>query len=293
MARAITASLLATIFTGFKTEFRSAFAGASPDWARIATKINSTTGTEDYSWLSEWPAIREWIGERLIKELSASTYQVKNKPFESTIRVKRDNIEDDQLGIYGPMFQELGRATKMHPDELVFALLALGYTAKCYDGQPFFDDEHPVAGANVSNIGGGAGTAWYLLDTSRSLKPLIYQERRSFDLTALDNPTDPNVFFRGEYIYGVDGRSNVGFGFWQMAFSSKQTLDAAGYAAARTAMMSFKSDEGRPLGVKPNLLVVGPSLEGKARLLMTADQIAGTDNEWKGTAEVLVSPFLV
>lgn len=292
MARAITAALLAALFTGFKTEFRSAFQGAAPDWAKIASKINSSTGTEDYSWLSEWPAIREWVGERLLKELSASTYSVKNKTFESSIRVKRDNIEDDQLGIYGPMFQEVGRATAMHPDELVFALLALGYTAKCYDGQPFFDDEHVVAGANVSNIGGGAGTAWYLLDTSRALKPLIYQERRSFDLTALDNPTDPNVFMRNEFVYGVDGRSNVGYGFWQMAFSSKQTLDGTNYGAARAAMMSFKSDEDRPLGVKPNLLVVPPSLEGKARQLLTSDQIGGTDNEWKGTAELLVSPFL-
>lgn len=292
MARAITSALLANLFNGFKTEFRGAFTGATPAWAKIASKINSSTATEDYSWLSEWPAIREWIGDRLINELSASTYSVKNKKFESTIRVKRDNIEDDQLGLYGPMFQELGRATAMHPDELVFALLALGYTAKCYDGQTFFDDEHLVAGANVSNIGGGAGTPWYLLDTSRSLKPLIYQERRGFDLTALDNPTDANVFFRDEYIYGVDGRSNVGFGFWQMAFSSRQVLDAAGYAAARAAMMSFKSDAGRPLGIMPNLLVVPPSLEGKARQLMTADQIGGTDNEWKGTAEVLVSPFL-
>lgn len=292
MARAITASLLATIFTAFRTEFRGAFAGATPDWARIATKINSTGATEDYSWLSEWPAIREWIGERLLKELSAQKYSVTNKPYETTIRVKRDNIEDDQLGIYSPMFQELGRATGMHPDELVFALLALGYTEKCYDGQPFFDDEHPVAGANVSNIGGGAGTAWYLLDTTRSLKPLIYQERRAFDLVALDNPTDPNVFFRGEYIYGVDGRFAAGFGFWQMAFSSKQTLDGTAYAAARSAMMSYKSDEGRPLGIRPNLLVVPPSLEGKARQLLNAEQISGTDNEWKGTAELLVAPFL-
>lgn len=290
--RPITAALLANLFTVFNTRFRGAFAGSAPDWSKIATKIMSTGKTEDYSWLNDWPAIREWVGDRVLKELAASTYSVTNKPYESTIRVKRDNIEDDQLGIYGPMFEELGRATGMHPDELVFALLAGGYTAKCYDGQPFFDDEHPVGDGLVSNIGGGAGTAWYLLDVSRALKPLIFQERRPFDLVALDKPSDPNVFFKAEYVYGVDGRFAAGYGFWQMAFSSKQTLDGTNYGAARAAMMSFKSDEDRPLGVKPNLLVVPPSLEGKARQLLTADQIGGTDNEWKGTAELLVAPLL-
>lgn len=292
MPRVINAALLANLFTTFNTRFRGALGGASPSWSQIATKINSTGAQEDYSWLSQWPAIRKWVGDRVIKQLGAHKYSVVNDDYESTVSVLRNHIEDDQLGIYGPMFEELGRATGMHPDELVFALLAIGHTEKCYDGQPFFDDEHPVGDGVVSNDGGGAGTPWFLLDTSRALKPLIFQERRGFALVGLDKPDDPNVFHKKEYIYGVDGRFAVGFGFWQMAFRSKQTLDGTNYGVARAAMQSFKSDEGRPLGIMPNLLVVPPSLEGKARQLLTADQIGGTDNEWKGTAQLLVAPYL-
>jgi phage major head subunit gpT-like protein len=52
-------------------------------------------------------------------------------------------------------------------------------------------------------------------------------------------------------------------------------------------------DENRPLGVKPSLLVVGPTLEGAARKLLMNELAAnGESNEWKGTADLLVSPWL-
>lgn len=295
MPRVITAALLNDLFTAHKTNFRTGFAGVSPLWAQIATKILSTTGSETYDWLGEWPKIREWIGDRVLKELQASTYAVKNKPFESSIRVKRDNIEDDQLGIYKPMFEEMGRTVAIFPDELVFALLAAGLTTKCYDGQPFFDTAHPIGteGATASNYQAGAGAAWYLLDTTRALKPLIYQERRAMALTALDNPTDSNVFMRAEFVYGVDGRMNAGYGFWQMAYCSKAALTPDNYKAARAAMGALKSDEGKPLGVRPNLLVVPPSLEGDALAITNADTVStGGSNIWRGTATTLVAPLL-
>jgi phage major head subunit gpT-like protein len=65
-----------------------------------------------------------------------------------------------------------------------------GFTALCYDGQPFFDTEHPAPDDNgpiesggrnfrlVSNMddgGGSPGPTWYLLDTSRPIKPPICQ----------------------------------------------------------------------------------------------------------------------
>lgn len=54
-----------------------------------------------------------------------------------------------------------------------------------------------------------------------------------------DNPPDENVFYKREYIYGSDGRCNVGFGLWQLAYASKQPLTAENYEAARAAMMGM------------------------------------------------------
>ncbi|MGI6254240.1 MAG: Mu-like prophage major head subunit gpT family protein [Acutalibacter sp.] len=66
----------------------------------------------------------------------------------------------------------------------------------------------------------GKDSAWYLLCTSRPIKPLIYQERKKAKFVSMTNETDANVFFRKEYIYGADSRGNAGFGFWQMAYGS-------------------------------------------------------------------------
>lgn len=64
---------------------------------------------------------------------------------------------------------------------------------------------------------------WFLLCTKQFLKPLIFQQRNKMKLTAKTRPEDDNVFMRDEYLWGVSGRSNVGYGFWQMAYGSDGT----------------------------------------------------------------------
>ena len=286
-------ALLQGIYSSFSTIFRQAFDGAPTMWETVAMRAPSSGRSVDYKWLGDFPIMQEWVGERAIKDLSAFSYEIVNKNYEATIEVDRDDIEDDQIGVYTPMVQGLGAAAKQHRDILVFGLLAVGFSTLCYDGQYFFDTDHPVAGASVSNFGGGSGTAWYLLDLSRPVKPLILQVRKEPQFVAMDKEADEHVFMRRKFRYGVDDRKNVGFGFWQMAYASKDTLNAANYAAARAAMMSFKNDEGAPLGIMPTHLVVPPTLEeaGKKIVEIQTDA-AGAGNPWHGTAKLLVVPWL-
>jgi phage major head subunit gpT-like protein len=165
---------------------------------------------------------------------------------------------------------------------------------------------HPVGDGvsiptvSVSNVQAGGGTPWFLLDTSRAVKPFIYQERAAPKFTNLTQDSDDNVFFHDEYLYGVRARANVGFGLWQCAFASKADLTPDNYEAARAAMMAFKGDGGRPLGIKPNVLIVPPSLEGAAmRLLNNGTRVetvggvpVAVQNEWAKTAEPIVTPWL-
>lgn len=289
---------LRAAFTGFQTIFNQAFAGVKPTYERVAMVVNSTTREERYPWIGQLPRIREWLGDRVVQNVSNFDFTIKNKDFESTIGVDRNDIEDDKLGLYNPLFQMLGDSAAKFPEELVYGLLQLGFSTLCYDGQFFFDVDHPVLDANgnptsVSNYGGGAGAPWYLIDATRPIKPLIFQRRRPFDFTRMDAPNDEVVFNRKEYRYGIDSRCNVGFGLWQIAYASKQTLDNANYALARAALMGMLGDFGRPLGIMPSLLVVGPSNEGAARKTVISETTAaGATNEWKGTAEVLVVPWL-
>lgn len=221
----VNSQTLRGIYVGFNTVFNKAFAEQATLYQRVATVVPSTTASETYAWLGAIPGMREWIGEREIKNLSASDYTIRNKDFEVTVSVPRNDIEDDKLGLYNPSFQMMGQSVASHPDELIFDLLAKAFTEKCYDGKPFYSTDHVIGGKKVSNMG-----------------------------------TAP--------------------------------LSMAAYIAARAAMMSLKNEEGRSLGLIPDLLVVPPALESTANDILIADIISGTKNTMQGTAKVLVVPQL-
>ena len=294
----ITSANLNALRTGFQTSFQNGLAMASSMAAMVATEVPSSTAKERYGWIGKIPNVREWIGPRQVQNISESDYTIDNKDWELTIGVGRNDIQDDTLGIYAPLFQEMGQSTGALKDQLVFGLLKAGFNTNGFDGQFFFDTDHPVLAANgaattYANTDGGGGTPWYLLCTNRALKPIIYQKRQDWTFVAKDNVNDDNVFTNKEFVYGADARGAVGYGFPQMAWGSKQTLNAANYAVARAGIQNMKGDYGRPLGLVPNLLVVPPSLESAGRQILNSEYGAGgITNEWKGTAELLVCPWL-
>lgn len=293
----ITRGNMALLTQGFNAAFKGGIGTVTPMWNQIAMSVPSTTGEEKYAWLGATTKFREWLGDRVYQNLKLHDYTIKNKTFENTVSVKRDAIEDDQYGVYTPLFTQLGQDAAVHPDLLLFALIAAGGSSLCYDGQYFFDTDHPVgpneAPQSVSNFGGGAGAAWYLLDTSKAIKPFIVQKRRDYAFVAKTDVRDDNVFNGNEFVWGADGRLNVGFGLWQLAYKSQQTLNTDNYAAGRTAMMSVKSDAGVPLGVTPKVLMVGPSNEKAALDVVQAERLAnGATNTYRNTAQVVVVPYL-
>jgi len=287
---------LTGIYKSFNTIFNQAFDAAPSQWPLVAMEAPSTGRSVDYKWLGDIPMMREWVGDRVIKDLGAFKYEIVNKDYESTVEVDRNDIDDDQIGVYTPMIQGLAQAAKVHPDTLVFALLKAGFATPCFDNQYFFDTDHPVNGASVSNFGGGSGTPWYLLDLSRPIKPIILQIRKRPQFVAMDRPEDENAFMRKKFRYGVDDRKNVGYGLWQLAYASEDTLNAANYAAARAAMMSFKRDDGdgnTPLGIMPTHLVVPPTLESAGRAVVEAQfDTTGASNVWYNTVKLVVVPWL-
>ncbi|WP_457571303.1 Mu-like prophage major head subunit gpT family protein [Desulfovulcanus sp.] len=290
----INAETLRGLFINFKTVFNQTLDETNTFWEKVATRVPSTTRSNAYGWLGSFPNLREWIGERQVQNLSAHDYEIKNKSFELTVGVDRDDIEDDNIGVYKPIIQELARSAKTHPDKLVFGELFLnGFSLKCYDGKPFFSDAHKVGKQTFSNLQTGSNPPWFLLDTTRALKPFIVQIRKRPEFVSLDNIDDWNVFSKKQYLYGVDYRGNVGFGFWQQAYASKAELTFENYALARKKMQSLKNEHGNPLAIIPNLLVVGPSNEEKARTILNAELINGGEtNIWRNSADLLVVPWL-
>lgn len=299
----ITSANLKMLRRGYQAAFQGGLTAAQSIYQQLATVVPSTTGTDEYGWLGQLPGMREWIGDRVVHGIEAHGYAIKNKPFELTVGVPRTSIEDDNYGVYTPLMTEMGRSAGAQPDELVFNLLKAGDRVKCYDGKAFFADNHPVkdaAGKMVvqSNADlGGNGPTWYVLDTTRAIKPVIFQDRKKPNFVSLTNENDANVFHQAQYVYGVDVRNNVGFGFWQMAQASNQELTPENLWKAIKAIGGRTGDGNRKLALRATMLVIPSNLEDQAARLLTNDLIAlpggGTENNTlKGRLTSLVSPWL-
>lgn len=293
----------------YSAAYNKAFGTANTNYQKFATTVPSSTAETNYKWLGQMPQMREWIGEREIQSLSAYEYSIKNKKFEMTVSVPRDDIEDDQYGVYTPLFANMGESAAEHPNVLCFEALKDGFTAFCYDGKAFFASDHVVGRgsdqktfSNLSNLkltaetyaaartaimsvtgdkgkslnlvpnllvvspknekearlilkadqidgttnvykdtaelmvapelAGDSEDYWFLLCTNKFLKPIIFQKRKEIKLVALTKDTDEKVFLNDEFVWGADGRSNAGYGFWQMAYGSTGTTSPATSASA-------------------------------------------------------------
>lgn len=221
-----------------RTSFSLAYQGAydtTPTWYdKLATTIASSSKSNTYGWVEKIGNLREWLGPRVALNLTSHEYVLKNKAFEMTVQVDRDDIEDDNLGLYtGMIMPELGEATRKHPDRLIADLLAANPNA--YDGYPFFDVATHTLGA-----------------------------------------------------YGYTNSYNL-------------ALNADNFNTVWAAMASIVGEDGRPLGLQGNLLVVPPQLKKAALEIMNstfiaqvfnANSAAAPTNVLQGWADVLVIPEL-
>lgn len=295
----ITPSSLRALSQGFQAHFLQGINAVEPQWKELAMVVNSTTKIENYGWMKDLPGMREWIGDRVVHNLEAAVYQIINKHFEHTIGVDRTDIDDDQLGLYANRFAMQGEIAGAHPNTLIFETLLAGFATKGMDGQYFFDTDHIGFDANgneisYSNNAGGSGAPWFLLDLSRSfMKPLVMQLRQAVKFVSMDQEDSEAVFMTRKFMYGCDARYNAGFGFHQLAYASKQTLDASAYEAARVAMGTQRKPDKSSLNVTPTHLYVGPTNEAAARRVVGLATLAGGgDNLWYNTAKIVVVPAL-
>jgi phage major head subunit gpT-like protein len=146
----INSANLAAAARGFRAVFREALGQAPSLYEKFCTVVDSQSPEEVYNWLNDLPGMREWVGERVVHNLQAEGFTIRKKDWESTISVDRDDVLFDKLGLVKPRVQQLALAAATHYDELVFALLAAGFSSACYDGQYFFDADHPVGSPVVS-----------------------------------------------------------------------------------------------------------------------------------------------
>jgi phage major head subunit gpT-like protein len=190
----INRSNMQALFTGYNMVFRDAFASyVDTTYAKFVAEIFAGTSQIDMPMLEQLSGMREWIGPREIKNLASEKLSIKPRLFEETVGVKREDVEDDQFGLYNPLFQTLAMNAANMPNDITNELLAGAASASWLDGAPFF----------------GTGRK-----------------------------------------YGKNVIANKG----------TAALSYESFNAAYDTMRTYKGHGGKPLGVKPNLLLHGPAL---------------------------------
>lgn len=290
---------LSLLTQSVQATFLRGLARATPTFQGMAMTIPSMTAENIYPYLRDLGSIRKWVGDRVIQNMAKGDFRIVNDDFEETHGIPRKAVEDDQYGLYSMLYEQTGQNVATFPDKTVYAFLKTGFTALGPDGQYFFDVDHPVGKPGselpVSNFMGGSGEAWYIADTSKVYKPVIWQPRKAFELVSFFDLKDPRVFYNKEFVWGVDGRSGVGFSpFWQLMFANKNNLDATQVRATLIAMAKQFNDAGEPIDVQGDTIYVSPNLQELANDLFNKPTLAtGETNTLNGRLKVVVSSRLL
>lgn len=149
-----------TLERGLRAAFIKSYAAAE-DPTEISPYIMETSSDgrdEEYGWLGQAPVMNEWLDERKLKALNDFGYMLKNKDYEATMSVDRNDLKDDRLGNINIRINDLAVRAKQHPRTLFFNALIAGTTELCYDGQPFFSASHEEGKSGTqSNLKSGSG----------------------------------------------------------------------------------------------------------------------------------------
>jgi len=115
----------------------------------------------------------------------------------------------------------------------------------------------------------------------------LWGELAAAALTAGGNWADGIAFFSASRKIGKATINNV----------VNSALSVSAYETARSQMMQFCKPDKTPIGLIPDTLMVGPTLEGTARRILKAELVIENNttvsNIHKDECEVLVNPYLV
>lgn len=302
----ITPQSLRDLRTAINMLFKGARSRTKPSWMDFASKVSSSTRSTNFPQHAALRRLRRWDGERKVINGKAYDYQVSAEKFELTAGIPVDEIEDDNIGAYNAMVEDMGMQAELWPDDLCFDALLAGESGLGFDGLAFFSNSHSLKSgttidnlfastalskANVASIiaamggwvgedgrslrvrpnvlavppaledtgleivgsniiaqvfgsntaaagidntmrgrltlkvypelaanAGGSDSAYYILDTTRSTKPIVMVERKAPKMTFKNEDNDDNVFWDDEVVMGVKARGVAGYGpFWLAA----------------------------------------------------------------------------
>jgi phage major head subunit gpT-like protein len=151
-------------FTGFL--FKAL--GISPRWTQglqIANELLTRGNSAKIKMASLAYGVHEWLDERIKSKIAHSDHEIEVKRWANALNLKLDDLEDEDMNLaqYMLLIQDMGDDFVEHRHRLYIDLIANGFDGTlglAYDGQFFFDSDHPLPdGTTQSNVNTAAFSA--------------------------------------------------------------------------------------------------------------------------------------
>lgn len=138
-------------FTEARVEWTNALNATRPNLItnQIAMVVQSRTSTTKHGWLNQIPAMRKWVGDRVVNNLQTNLLTITNDKFENTIEITREEFEDDEHGLYKPTFGLMGQQALQNYDRQLVDCLLQGTTNKWADDVVNFTAAGRTYGGNT------------------------------------------------------------------------------------------------------------------------------------------------
>lgn len=139
--------------------------GEVTDLNELVDELPVTSFISTFAWLALMPQWRKWLGERVVQSLKTRSWQIQHESYESTVGIDRDDLDDNAFiasldRVAAGMGEEAGNTMR----QSVIDVLVNGTSIASYDGQSFFDTDHPTV------LDGPAGSQQNYFASGRPLK---------------------------------------------------------------------------------------------------------------------------
>lgn len=227
-------------------------------YSKFCQAVPSGSTQEVYPWTGKLPKMRLWVGPRVTFQPAPQTYTLVNQVFESTLSIDRFTLDDDQYDYLYRVLPDMAEQARYQPDYMLRDLL--------------------------ENTGDQTGSLQNGLDGLTG-----FNTAHPVDFYNAGAGTYSNDFLGG-YTATLPapggGTTNVTIGG---ALSPTAVFTAVEY------MMQYKGEDGEPLGVVPNEIMVGTMLRGEAELIIRNTYFSpptwGTQTGQVGAAENPITRF--
>lgn len=126
----------------FSLAFQNALTAPRKDlFGPARTNVGSNARENVYGFSSLSPDMNEWTADRKAEGQEGFEYRLANRKFEKTLKVLRDDIDDDTLQIYSSKIDTLASAYAYNVDTLTIEAMQ-STTQLCFDGLTFFSASH-------------------------------------------------------------------------------------------------------------------------------------------------------